>query len=433
MVLRMKRNSYKRKSLSLKILFLFIIIGIVGILIFAYIQLDKKTPNNIRLTLNENEEFNFDLPFEGKFKSSKGVLNINNENVPADEIKLDLRDSFTLKATEFGNYKINLKLFGFLDFKEITVDVIEDVELIPAGNVVGIYMETDGVMVLGTGIIKAEDGLNYEPALNKLRTGDYITAINNNKINNKEQLIDEIFNADGKALDFQVRRDGEYINYRISPVKSASGDYKIGTWIRDDTQGIGTLTFITTNGEFAALGHGIADIDTSQIVEVVQGNIYNAEVMSVVKGKEGDPGELVGSINQTDENKIGNIIKNTPQGVVGEISGNYKSDNHSLPIGLKQEIYEGPASIICCVDNDISEYEIMIDEVNLGGSKNNKGIILEITDSKLLEKTGGIVQGMSGSPIIQDGKIIGAITHVFIQDSTKGYGTFIENMIFIIE
>lgn len=429
----MKRNSYKRKSLSLKILFLFIIIGIVGILIFAYIQLDKKTPNNIRLTLNENEEFNFDLPFEGKFKSSKGVLNINNENVPADEIKLDLRDSFTLKATEFGNYKINLKLFGFLDFKEITVDVIEDVELIPAGNVVGIYMETDGVMVLGTGIIKAEDGLNYEPALNKLRTGDYITAINNNKINNKEQLIDEIFNADGKALDFQVRRDGEYINYRISPVKSASGDYKIGTWIRDDTQGIGTLTFITTNGEFAALGHGIADIDTSQIVEVVQGNIYNAEVMSVVKGKEGDPGELVGSINQTDENKIGNIIKNTPQGVVGEISGNYKSDNHSLPIGLKQEIYEGPASIICCVDNDISEYEIMIDEVNLGGSKNNKGIILEITDSKLLEKTGGIVQGMSGSPIIQDGKIIGAITHVFIQDSTKGYGTFIENMIFIIE
>lgn len=429
----MKRNSYKRKSLSLKMLFLFIIIGIVGILIFAYIQLDKKTPNNIRLTLNENEEFNFDLPFEGKFKSSKGVLNINNENVPADEIKLDLRDSFTLKATEFGNYKINLKLFGFLDFKEITVDVIEDVELIPAGNVVGIYMETDGVMVLGTGIIKAEDGLNYEPALNKLRTGDYITAINNNKINNKEQLIDEIFNADGKALDFQVRRDGEYINYRISPVKSASGDYKIGTWIRDDTQGIGTLTFITTNGEFAALGHGIADIDTSQIVEVVQGNIYNAEVMSVVKGKEGDPGELVGSINQTDENKIGNIIKNTPQGVVGEISGNYKSDNHSLPIGLKQEIYEGPASIICCVDNDISEYEIMIDEVNLGGSKNNKGIILEITDSKLLEKTGGIVQGMSGSPIIQDGKIIGAITHVFIQDSTKGYGTFIENMIFIIE
>lgn len=429
----MKRNIYKKKSLSLKVLFSFVIIGIVGFLILAYIQLDKRIPNIIRLTLNEDEEFNFNLPFEGKLYSSKDVLNINNENVPADEIKLDLREPFKLKATEFGNYKMNLKLFGFLDFKEITVDVIENVELIPAGNIVGIYMETDGVMVLGTGVIKAEDGMNYEPTLNKLRTGDYITAIDNKKINNKEELMDGILNSDGKSLDFQVRRDGEHINYRINPVKSASGDYKIGTWIRDDTQGIGTLTFTTANGEFAALGHGIADIDTSQIVEVEQGSIYYAEVMSVVKGKEGDPGEIVGVINQADENKIGNVIKNTSQGVFGEISDNYKSDNNSLPIGLKQEIYEGPASIICCVDNEISEYEIIIEEVNLGGSKDNKGMIIEITDSKLLEKTGGIVQGMSGSPIIQDGKIIGAITHVFIQDSTKGYGAFIENMIFNIE
>lgn len=429
----MKNDLCKKKSLSLKILLSFVIIGVVGFLIFVYIQLDKKIPNNIRLTLNEDEEFNFELPFEGKFNSSKGVLNINNEKVPASEIKLDLRDPFTLKATEFGNYKINLKLFGFLDFKEITVDVIDNIELIPAGNTIGIYMETDGVMVLGTGIIKAEDGLNYEPALNKLRTGDYIIAINNKKINNKEQLIDEISNADGKALDFQVRRDGEHINYRITPVKSASGDYKIGTWIRDDTQGIGTLTFTTTNGEFAALGHGITDIDTSQIVEVGQGSIYNAEVMTVVKGKEGEPGELIGVINQTDENKIGNVIENTSQGVFGEITDNYKNNNHSLPIGLKQDIYVGPASIISCVDNEISEYEIMIKEVTLGGSKSNKGIIIQITDSELLEKTGGIVQGMSGSPIIQDGKIIGAVTHVFIQDSTKGYGAFIENMIFNID
>ncbi len=429
----MQKISNKKKSLSFKILLLFVIIGVIGFFIFVYIQLDKKIPNNIRLILNEDEEFNFDLPFEGKFNASKDVLNINNDNVPACEIKLDLREPFTLKATEFGNYKINLKLFGFLDFKEIDVDVVESTELIPAGNTIGIYMKTDGVMVLGTGVIKAEDGLSYEPALNKLKTGDYITAINNKKINNKEEIIDEIAKSDGKALDFIVRRNGEQINYRISPVKSVSGEYKIGTWIRDDTQGIGTLTFITANGEFAALGHGIADIDTSQIVEVEQGSIYNAEVMTIVKGKEGEPGELIGVINQTAENRIGKINKNTEQGVYGEISDNYKNDSQALPIGLKQDIYIGPASIICCVDNELCEYEIMIEEVTLGGSKRNKGIILKITDSKLLESTGGIVQGMSGSPIIQDGKIIGAVTHVFIQDSTKGYGTFIENMIYNIE
>lgn len=429
----MQKISNKKKSLSFKILLLFVIIGVIGFFIFVYIQLDKKIPNNIRLILNEDEEFNFDLPFEGKFNASKDVLNINNDNVPACEIKLDLREPFTLKATEFGNYKINLKLFGFLDFKEIDVDVVESTELIPAGNTIGIYMKTDGVMVLGTGVIKAEDGLSYEPALNKLKTGDYITAINNKNINNKEEIIDEIAKSEGKALDFKVRRNGEQINYRISPVKSVSGEYKIGTWIRDDTQGVGTLTFITANGEFAALGHGIADIDTSQIVEVEQGSIYNAEVMTIVKGKEGEPGELIGVINQTAENRIGKINKNTEQGVYGEISDNYKNDSQALPVGLKQDIYIGPASIICCVDNELCEYEIMIEEVNLGGSKRNKGIILKITDSKLLESTGGIVQGMSGSPIIQDGKIIGAVTHVFIQDSTKGYGTFIENMIYNIE
>ncbi|HHX55083.1 MAG TPA: SpoIVB peptidase [Clostridiales bacterium] len=429
----MEKISNKKKTLSFKILLLFIIIGIIGFFIFVYIQLDKKIPNNIRLTLNEDEEFNFDLPFEGKFNASKDVLNINNDNVPAGEIKLDLREPFTLKATEFGNYKINLKLFGFLDFKDIDVDVIESTKLIPAGDTIGIYMQTDGVMVLGTGVIKAEDGLNYEPALNKLKTGDYITAINNKKISTKEELINEIAGSDGKALDFQVRRNGGQISYRISPVKSISGEYKIGTWIRDDTQGIGTLTFITANGEFAALGHGIADIDTSQIVEVEQGSIYNAEVMTIVKGKEGEPGELIGVINQTEENRIGIINKNTAQGVYGQVSDKYKNDNKALPIGLKQDISIGPASIICCVDNELCEYEIMIEKVTLGGSKSNKGIILKITDSKLLESTGGIVQGMSGSPIIQDGKIIGAVTHVFIQDSTKGYGAFIENMIFNIE
>ncbi len=424
----------KKPHLIKRLFILLSAVALIGTFIFAFIRLDKEIPDNIRLTLNKDEEFNFKLPMNGKVNSATGVLGINNQTVPANEIKLDLRDSFTLKATELGNYQIDLKLFGFLNFKQVNVDVIDNIELIPAGNTVGIYIETKGVMVLGTGIIKAKDGLNYEPALNKLSTGDYITAINGKEINHKEELMNAIKDSEGKGLSLRIRRNNEYLEYNVTPVKSETGEYKIGVWIRDDTQGIGTMTFTTKDGEYGALGHGITDVDTSQIVEVGQGSIYNAEVMTIVKGKEGSPGELVGVIKQESGNLIGSINKNTSQGIFGKVNNKYKKNyGKLLPIGLKQDVRRGKAYILSCVDSKIEAYEIIIEDVTLGGSNNNKGIVIQITDKGLLEKTGGIVQGMSGSPIIQDNKIIGAVTHVFIQDSTKGYGTFIENMLFNIE
>jgi stage IV sporulation protein B len=430
----MTKVKHKKKHIFKRLFLLLSVVGVVGAFIFAFISLDRAIPDNIRITLNKDEEFNFKLPVEGEVRSATGVLGINNKTVPANEIKLDLSDSFTLKATEYGNYQIDLKLFGFLNFKQVNVDVIDNIELIPAGNTIGIYIETDGVMVLGTGVIKGEDGLNHEPALNKIRTGDYIVAINDKEIKHKEQLIDAIKDSNGESLFLKIRRKNEYLGYEITPVKSETGEYKIGIWIRDDTQGIGTMTFTTKDGEFGALGHGITDVDTSQIVEVGSGNIYNAEVMTIVKGKEGAPGELIGVINQENHNLIGDITKNTSQGIFGKINDRYEQNyNKSLPIGLKQDVHKGKAFILSCVDNEIETYEILIEDITLGGSNNNKGIVIKITDKKLLEKTGGIVQGMSGSPIIQDNKIIGAVTHVFIQDSTRGYGTFIENMLFNIE
>ena len=289
-------------------------------------------------------------------------------------------------------------------------------------------------MVLGTGVINGQDGLNYEPALNKLRTGDYITTINGNKVKYKEELMEAIDISDGETLELGIRRNKEYMTYNVTPVKSTSGDYKLGVWIRDDTQGIGTMTFITQSGDYGALGHGITDVDTSQIVEVSKGNIYNADIMSIVKGQEGKPGELIGVIEQEENNIIGNINKNTSQGIFGEVNEGYTLNfDKLLPIGLKQEVRQGDAKILTCLGDKIGEYDITIEDITLGGSNDNKGLVIQITDEELLETTGGIVQGMSGSPIIQDGKIIGAVTHVFIQDSTKGYGTFIENMIFNID
>lgn len=421
-----------RKSVYRKILILILCINIVVLIYFTYRYIDNSIPDSIKIMVGEDEQFDFNLPMEGSVTyGDVDVLSVNNKQVPEGLIKLNLSEPFTIKSSATGDYKIHLKLFGFLDFKEVSLGVIDQKELIPCGNPIGIYIETNGVMVLGTGVINGADGLNYEPSLNKLKTGDYITQINDEVIHNKEELIEEIQHCDGKDIKVTLRRDDKTTEYKITPVKTADGEYKIGAWIRDNTQGIGTLTFITKDGQFGALGHGITDIDTSLLMEIERGYLYNADIMTIIKGKQGVPGELIGLISQNEEDKIGDIVKNTNQGIFGAIGGNFvrASAYDAMPVGLKQEIKLGPATILSCVENEVKEYTINIDKIDLNSQSPNKGMVISITDSALIEKTGGIVQGMSGSPIIQNGKIIGAVTHVFIQDSTKGYGTFIENML----
>jgi stage IV sporulation protein B len=372
------------------------------------------------------------MPFKANIETKDiGVISVNDNRVPSNQIDFDLNQPFTLQSSRTGQYKINLKLFGLFNYKKISLDVIENVELIPCGIPIGISIETDGILVLGNNRITGLDGLNYEPAHNKLKSGDYILAINNSEVMEKEKLIEEIQKSQGKDIKLKIRRNGEIISVKINPVKTADGDYKIGTWIRDDTQGIGTLTFVSTNGHFGALGHGITDIDTGVLMEINNGTIYDAQIMSIVKGKNGEPGELIGMIRQNEKNKIGYITDNTSQGIFGNFNHKYNlsEDFKPLKIGLKHEVKVGKASIKCMVDGRINDYEIDIVKIDLGSSNHNKGLVIKITDERLLSLTGGIVQGMSGSPIIQNNKIIGAVTHVFIQNSTKGYGTFIENMV----
>lgn len=421
-----------KKLVYRRILILALCINILVLLFFTYRYIDSSVPDSIKIMVGENEKFDFNLPMEGSVTSGDvDVLSVNNKTVPKGLIKLNLGEPFTLKSNSTGNYKIHLKLFGFLNFKEVTIGVIDQKELIPCGDPIGIYIETDGIMVLGTGVINGADGLNYEPSLNKLKTGDYITKINDAVIHNKEELIEEIQHCDGKDIKVTLRRDDKITVYKISPVKTADGEYKIGAWIRDNTQGIGTLTFITKDGQFGALGHGITDIDTSLLMEIERGYLYNADIMTIIKGKQGVPGELIGLIKQNDDDKIGDIKKNTNQGIFGRVGSGFvrANEQEAIPVGLKQEIKLGPATILTCVENQVKEYSINIDKIDLNSQSPNKGMVISITDPALIEKTGGIVQGMSGSPIIQNGKIIGAVTHVFIQDSTKGYGTFIENML----
>lgn len=395
-------------------------------------KIDKNIPNEIKIVVDREESFNFNMPIKANIETEEiGVISVNDTSVPSNQIDIDLNQPFTLQSTNTGQYNINLKLFGLFNYKKISLDVIDSIELIPCGTPIGISVETDGILVLGNNRITGSDGLNYEPSHNKLKSGDYILSIDNKKIEKKEELIDEIQKSQGNDIRLEVRRNGEIIALKVTPVKTSNGDYKIGTWIRDDTQGIGTLTFISSNGYFGALGHGITDIDTGLLMEIGKGNIYDAQIMSIVKGKEGEPGELIGVIRQNEKYRIGNITDNTSQGIFGEVNRKYKpkEEFESLKIGFKQDAEVGKAHLRCMVEGVITDYEIDIQKVDMSNSNHSKGLVIRITDERLLNVTGGIVQGMSGSPIIQNNKIIGAVTHVFIQDSTKGYGTFIENMV----
>lgn len=411
--------------------------GLCGVMLcllifYFFYNIEKSLPNEIKIVVDKEESFNFNMPMAGKIETDNvGVISVNNLKVPSNQINIDLAEPFTLESSSTGKYKISLKLFGLFNFKNISLDVIDTKELIPCGTPIGIYVETDGILVLGSGRITGDDGLNYEPINNKLKSGDYILSINGIKLSKKSEMIDEIQKCEGKDVTLVVRRNDEEITVRVTPVKTSTGDYKIGAWIRDNTQGIGTLTFISSDGQFGALGHGITDIDTGLLMDVKEGSIYMAEIMSIIKGKEGEPGELIGMIRQSDRYRIGRITENTFQGIFGSVNRDYDENAKVKPleIGLKQEVKKGKATVRCTVGDTVEDYEIEIENIDISNSNHSKGIVLKITDQRLLNQTGGIVQGMSGSPIIQNNKIIGAVTHVFIQDSTKGYGTFIENMV----
>ncbi|HJA67505.1 MAG TPA: SpoIVB peptidase [Candidatus Mediterraneibacter cottocaccae] len=307
-----------------------------------------------------------------------------------------------------------------------------DTETVLLGGMpVGIYMETDGVMVLDTQKIEGTDGEAHEPAAGLVRAGDYIMAVNNQEISGKAELLAAMEKLDEENVVLTVRRGSETMDVRIRPVECAAGGYRLGIWVRDNVQGLGTVTFLTGDGRFGALGHGIHDTDTNVLMDIDRGRVYRTSIQNIRKGTDGNPGSMEGIIVYNDYNILGSIDKNTEAGIYGTIDGIDRLFQEQIPVetAKKEEIVTGPASVRCYVDGEIGEYEIQVTEIDMSADAVNKGLVIQVTDPVLLEKTGGIIQGMSGSPIIQNGKLIGAVTHVFVQDSTKGYGIFIENML----
>ena len=388
-------------------------------------------PDTINISVYDEAELSVNAPISVTLESA----DLDFTDYVSVSASATSKTGLVIKSGESGGYTLNISFAGFIPIKSIKVNVIDKNEVIPCGFPVGLYLQTEGVMVVGSGEVKNRAGTLCSPAENLVESGDYITSLNNIRINSKSQLIYLINKYGSEELTLTVNRNGEEISEKIKPIVDENGEYKIGVWVKDDSQGIGTLTYITGDGTFGALGHGISDSDTGELLNSDNGALYNAEIWGIKKGEDGNPGGLCGVINYDKENIIGVINKNTSYGVFGQIDESIFSlyDSEPMEIGYKQDVEEGVAYIRCMIDETVKDYEINILEVDLSGKSMDKGMVIEITDPGLIEATNGIIQGMSGSPIIQNNKVIGAVTHVFVQDSKKGYGIFIENMLYAEE
>lgn len=317
---------------------------------------------------------------------------------------------------------------GFTDVSSAKNDVALPKVLIPGGNVIGVKFYIDGVHVLSCQDVQTNNGKKNPAKDAGLKSGDYITKVNSVPVNTNEDLSKLIQLS--QTCKLTVVRNGYEFETIINPViSSEDGIKKLGIWVRDSTAGIGTVTFYNPETKtFGALGHAINDQDTKKILTMRNASVYNALVTSIRKGTKGEPGEL-GGVFLGDDKYLGELTQNTSSGIFGTY--NVAKVAHSpIPIANQNEIVEGKATIYCSIqDETVSEYEIEISKIIKSSIYTSKGMIIKITDPVLLEKTKGIVQGMSGSPIIQNGKLVGAVTHVFVNDPTRGYGIFIENML----
>lgn len=300
----------------------------------------------------------------------------------------------------------------------------------PAGIVTGIYVKTKGILVLEVTKVWLRDSYK-EPAKGILKKGDYLLSCNGTTLRTKEDLAKELNRGKGKPVKLTIRRGGKKSRVTITPVKQ-DDTYHIGCWVRDDMAGLGTITLCTPQNTYVALGHCISDMDLNLKVRIRQGSIHPCSLTDIRKGKRNYPGALIGYIDYHPEEPVGTITKNTPNGICGEILKlpKYMEDEEYLPIAKRSQVHPGKAELISDLSGKRRRYSLKILHINHFNRMDSKGFVIEITDKELLSKTGGIVQGMSGSPIIQDGRIVGAVTHVLVHDAKRGYGIFIEDMLY---
>lgn len=366
---------------------------------------------------------------QGETLNLKTVLGLTVENVEVGASALQASNNLNKnKVNDTGALDVSLNLFGKIPVKDMTVNVIPKTTVIPVGKAIGMKLYTDGVLVVGMSEINGKKP--YENS--GIQEGDRIIKVNDEEIEGTDDLIETINQSKGNVLEITYKRDEDTMTTSIEPVKTNEDEYKLGLWVRDAAAGVGTMTFYEpSSGMFAALGHGITDIDTSELISIASGELVTTQILSIVKGESGVPGEVRGTIEKGIS--LGSISKNTKYGVYGKITNQIRLNINAtsqMEVALRSEIKTGEAQILCQLDNgNVEAYDIEIKKLFLNNNEDNKSMMIKVTDESLLEKTGGIIQGMSGAPIIQNGKFIGAVTHVLINDPTAGYAVFADIMI----
>jgi stage IV sporulation protein B len=413
---------------------LVIVILFLSIWWYSPIHQLASIPTNLRILEGQSTAIDLGLPVTATVTTSNArVAAVHGTH--ESKVAFNLKQPIQIDSVAAGQADVKVNVFGLIPLKSVHVDVVPDLEVIPGGQSIGVKLTSDGIMVVGYNQVTAGEQ-RFSPAeKDGIKVGDVIIEIDGIKIKSTEQAAALINKAgkENRILEMKVLRSKEKVTLHVKPVKERGTDtYRIGLYIRDRAAGVGTLTFFDPkNRIFGALGHVITDVDTGQPITVSDGEIVHSSVTSIDKGESGQPGEKRGIFVDEDQ-VLGSITKNSDFGVFGKM---YKMPDNAkitkaIPIALAEQVKEGPAKILTVVEGQkVEEFDIQIVNVMKQKFPAIKSMVIKVTDPRLLEKTGGIIQGMSGSPIIQDGKVVGAVTHVFVNDPTQGYGVFIEWML----
>jgi len=417
------------------------IIGCLFALLFLTVMLDVRVqrlidiPDTITLRQGEQRTLDFELPLSATLGGdSIDALKFNGETL-SESAQLQLGDPVTIESVGIGEVRLNITAFGIIPVKAVTIQVDNARRLVVGGHSVGVTLYTRGALVVGTSeLIDAQGKVSNPAQEGDVQPGDVILSANGTDIRDADHLSEIINGMKGASMVLTIQRNGQTLSRTVQAVRDyQDGKYRLGIWVRDSTAGVGTLTFYDpATKKFGSLGHAITDVDTHTNLNVKEGEIFHSSIIDVRQGVRGEPGELQGDFDDTEINLMGKLEKNTEYGIYGTMYQPLENDLYpdALPAAAMDEVHTGAATLLTTVDETgIHEYKCEIVRVNRQDAPSTKGMVVKITDPTLLERTGGIVQGMSGSPILQDGRIVGALTHVFVNDPTQGYAIFIEWML----
>jgi len=423
-----------RKNFGLILLIILTICTALFILPGA-IKIDR-IPENIYINKDESKCIDLALPLKIKISGDDAEVLKFNGTTLAEENYYSLNDPISIETKNNDKNSIDLEFtaFGVVPIKTVSVSVDERQILIPGGQSIGVALYTKGALVVGTAEILLDSRKLKNPAKEAgIAPGDVIVSINGEKIKSAQDLSEKINEDNDDVVLITVLRNDSEKSFSVYPALDCNdGKNKLGVWVRDSTAGVGTLTFIDPNTMiYGGLGHAITDIDTGKILSIEKGEIIKSQVLEIARAQDGMPGELKGYFSGQDV-RLGNILYNTRFGIFGEFYSSKDLSDYNKPVvvGHKEDVCLGDAYILSTIDGEgVKKFDCEIIAINDQAGIATKSFIIEITDEDLIEKTGGIVQGMSGSPIIQDGKLMGAVTHLFVNDPKKGYGIYLDWML----